>query len=225
MNLLKQFDLVPHVCSTMPLNSVFGKATVLAIGKAANTYRYYGVCRCECGNLCKIRLDMLLSGNTRSCGCLHKETITIHGKTKHPLFSILSGMLRRCENKKDKRYNDYGGRGITVCERWHDINLFIEDMGQGYSKGMQIDRIDNNKNYEPSNCKWATNSEQQRNKRNNIFITMNGETKVLQDWCNQLGVKYQLAWDRITIQGWDAVTAMTTAPIPAGSTLKKINLL
>ena len=129
------------------------------------------ICSCECGNEKVVVLNSLRSGATRSCGCYRKEvttqTKTIHGLWKHPLYKTWADMKTRCYNTKDKYYKDYGGRGIKVCDRWiKSFPNFLQDMGERPT-GYSIDRINNDGNYEPSNCRWATNKEQQNNQRRN----------------------------------------------------------
>jgi hypothetical protein len=126
-------------------------------------------------------------------------------------------MIKRCTNKNCKKYKDYGGRGITVCSRWmgpDGFANFIADMGEP-APGMSIDRKENNAGYSPENCRWATPKEQSRNRRINLSVTINGETKLLVEWCEQLGMKYKTAHSRIRNLGWDAIKAIMT-PIRGG---------
>lgn len=131
------------------------------------------LCRCECGNETEVILNSLRSGNTTSCGCKNKEgTHTTHGLTNHPLYKVWKGMKSRCYNSKTKQYGDWGGRGITVCQEWvYDFKSFYDfAMANGWKKGLEIDRINNEGNYEPSNCRFVTRQENilnQRIKKNN----------------------------------------------------------
>lgn len=130
------------------------------------------LCKCDCGNITKVESHCLKNGNTQSCGCLHKETITKHGHTSYnnknsKIYFVWGSMKSRCLDKNHPRYKDYGGRGITICEKWLQFTGFLEDMGIK-PRGLSIDRIDNEGNYELSNCKWSTSKQQANNRRDNI---------------------------------------------------------
>ncbi len=127
-----------------------------------NTYK------CNCGNLFITKAHHITSGDTKSCGCLVIKSATKHGHNRvgkrTPTYNTWAGMRKRCNNPKDNKYPLYGGRGITICTRWNKFEFFLEDMGIKPA-GTSIDRIDNNGNYEPSNCRWATSSQQRINQR------------------------------------------------------------
>lgn len=175
-------------------------------------------CQCDCGKITETRSCNLLSGDTRSCGCLHDETVA-HRNTKHghakrsgesPEFSTWSQMIARCEQPCMRNFAWYGGRGISVCERWKSsFSNFLEDMGHKPSPDHSLDRIDSNGNYEPNNCRWATKMEQMSNTRRNRFLTAFGETLHMQEWCRRTGIKQRLLWDRLDT-GWDVEAALTT---------------
>ena len=131
------------------------------------------LCRCDCGQTCLVPVGNLTSGNTKSCGCLRRELSAKlnfkHGQTAHgkrsPENEAWHHMIQRCENPNYPRYFDWGGRGIKVCERWHKFENFYEDMGDRPSFEYSLDRIDNDGDYEPGNCRWATRKEQRANSR------------------------------------------------------------
>jgi hypothetical protein len=170
----------------------FGKITVVGFAfKRKNVYCWN--CVCDCGNTCIIQSGNLKSGHSKSCGCNKAEMISNklgkHRGTKTSEFYSWNHMKGRCFRKTNNAYEYYGARGITVCDRWRNsFENFLEDMGMKPSKKHSIERINVNGNYEPSNCRWATISEQSRNKRSNILITDGITTMVLQDWCNKLNI-------------------------------------
>ena len=125
--------------------------------------RRYGLFKCFCGNEFEAQITSVKSGHTKSCGCLKNQDKITHGLNGHRLYPTWNNMMQRCYNSEHKRYKDYGGGGITVCERWHSIENFIEDMFPTFEEGLSIDRIDVNGNYEPSNCRWANSTMQSRN--------------------------------------------------------------
>lgn len=149
---------------------VFGRLTVLEVAFRKSGKQYW-LCRCECGKELATRGTSLVLGIARSCGCLKIDMLASQAKTHghsgqgpSPTYITWRGMKTRCNNPKHRRYSDYGGRGIKVCERWMDFNNFLADMGER-PEGLTLDRIDPNGNYEPGNCRWATDSVQQTNKR------------------------------------------------------------
>ena len=125
----------------------------------------YGLYMCYCGKEFISRFSRVKNGHTKSCGCYKAEIKTTHGLAKHRLYKAWNDMKTRCINANSKSYKDYGGRGIKVCDRWHDVRNFIEDMYPSFKEGLMLDRINNNGNYEPSNCRWTTMTVQGRNTR------------------------------------------------------------
>lgn len=131
-------------------------------------------CVCDCGTSKTVYKASLVSGRTRSCGCLNREALAArgprtHGGTYTPEYKVWQGMHQRCGNENDKSFADYGGRGIKVCDAWQAFEQFLEDMGERPSGEHSLDRINVNGGYEPKNCRWVTHAEQQRNKRNSII--------------------------------------------------------
>lgn len=128
---------------------------------------------------------------------------------RHPLYRTWVQMRQRCLNQRDRKYPYYGGRGITVCASWKRFNAFLSDMGPRPSPAHTLDRKDNNGNYEPGNCRWATQIEQQNNRRDNFMITVNGETKTCARWAREVNIKPTLVRQRIVRDGLDPANALS----------------
>lgn len=151
----------------------------------------YWDCRCSCGKIKSVAAKHLKSGATKSCGCKqHEHSHLIHGMTGTKLYKTRLHMIYRCENPKDKRYKNYGGRGIKVCKEWRNSFVAFRDwaFANGYKEGLSIDRIDVNGDYEPSNCRWITMAEQAGNTTRSVFITHNGETHTKAEWARIIGI-------------------------------------
>lgn len=176
----------------------FGR--LIALYRLRNTNgRTKWLCVCECGNLVEPTQNNLQRGKTKSCGCLNKEIVTKHGKSKCKLYKVYHAMLDRCNNNHHN-YNYYGGRGIAVCDEWKDdfMAFYKWAIDNGYRDNLTIDRIDVNGNYEPDNCRWVTTKQQNRNKRSNHNYTINGKTYCLSEWCERQGLKYTTVQDRLS---------------------------
>jgi len=166
--------------------------------KLAGTTKYE--CRCDCGEGTIVEISNLVSGNTKSCGCLYRETrkgAQKHGMRNSPEYKVWKGMRVRCNNPNSNCYQMYGGRGIKVSPIWDDFLKFYEDVGPRPSPQYSIDRKDTNGNYEPGNCRWALPKEQARNSRWNRKITFNGETLCLIEWEEKLGLPKGILANRL----------------------------
>lgn len=169
----------------------------------------YFVCKCDCGKTTHIRYDCILRRNQKSCGCIEEvpKYIDYDGKEKSShnmkLYPVWKTMNQRCYNPKNKKYERYGKRGIIVCEEWkqsnplgfYNFNLWA--LSNGYKIGLSLDRIDNNGNYEPKNCRWTDNKSQCRNKYNNFIVEYKGEKHCLKEWCEILNLPYHTIFHRI----------------------------
>ena len=148
----------------------FGRLLVLKFHKT-RTQRAYWPCKCDCGQQTSVSTsDLTRSKGTKSCGCISAERFTTHGRCKHEIYGRWRGFMARCYNEQDTGYHNYGGRGIVVCDRWHNIDNFIEDMYPSYKKGLSLDRIDVNRDYSLDNCRWATDFEQNKNRTTSSAI-------------------------------------------------------
>lgn len=180
------------------------------------------LCKCYCNdkNIVIVQGCHLKSGHTKSCGCLRDEIIREtgiknikHGHSKRKkitkIYISWHNMKQRCTNFNDKGYKDYGYRGITICERWLKFENFNKDMGESWRPRLTIHRKNNNKGYYPENCVWITTKEQNKNKRNNLYITHNNKTQLLIDWVKETRIPYQTLWARIYRYGWSTGKALT----------------
>lgn len=181
---------------------VFGRRVLLEKSKK----KYFWVVRCECGKISEVSAGALRGG--RADKCFRCSEVT-HGGTRDPEYKAYTNMLSRCFNIRRKDFGNYGGRGITVCARWRGhYELFFADMGKRPTRKHTLERIDNDGNYEPGNCRWATRQEQSRNTRRNKRIKLNGEVKVVKDWAEEFGILEDTIRERIS-RGWPADRAVT----------------
>lgn len=185
----------------------FGRWTVIEYAGRGNHGEVQYKCRCDCGTERVLRRTSLTSGNSKSCGCLSrdvaKERSTTHGDSKIRLYRIWAGIIQRCCNDRERyEWEKYGGRGINVCTEWHKYEAFRDwALSNGYSDKLTIDRIDNNGDYCPENCRFTTPKENSRNRRNTKRLTINGETKTVVEWCEQLGLSQYTVYDWIRKKG------------------------
>lgn len=190
----------------------FGRLVVRNFDHYANNGNSAWNCECECGKTVVVISSNLVSGRTVSCGCYYREirnkTNLKHGKASSRIYRVWRGILDRCDNPHNTQWSNYGGRGISVSLRWRDFQNFWDDMGDA-PPGATIDRIDNNGNYEPDNCRWATPKEQSRNKRNNTYLEFLGRRMVIADWAKEIGVSDQMLRQRLN-NGWTTEEALAT---------------
>ena len=198
----------------------FGKLTV--IKRVENHVQPCGkqyvqwLCKCDCGNETVVRSANLKGGRTQSCGCLIKETNSTHGLKKTRLYVVWKDIKARCFNPNANNFKDYGAKGVFMCDEWrNDFKVFYDwAMENGYNPNAKrgectIDRINNNKGYSPDNCRWTDNLTQQNNKKNNRFLTYNGETHTIAEWSRILNIKTYVLYARL-YSGWSVERTLTT---------------
>ena len=194
----------------------YGRLTI--VSEAPKSERQYKwkrefLCKCDCGNYRRVRLENLVSGHTKSCGCyirdFNKDNKIKHGHYGSRLYKIWQGIKKRCLQRNSKDYRDYGGRGIKICDEWMEFEPFYEwAINNGYQQDLTIERIDVNGNYEPSNCTWIPKKEQGRNTRRTKIICYKGEQKTLREWAVCLGLTYNVLQLRLS-RGWSIEEAFT----------------
>lgn len=191
----------------------FNQLTVMVFaGRKPRIGGAFWRCQCTCGNQVIVRTGDLKKGQ-QSCGCLGSrnkigDNNRTHGMSGSPIYAVWSSMLHRCELPSDTNYPKYGAKGIKVCERWQKFENFLADMGPRPSSEYSIDRKESTGDYTPDNCRWATVSEQNRNKRSARMLTLNGETRNMIDWANRLGISAGTIWNRLKL-GWSEHDALT----------------
>jgi hypothetical protein len=201
----------------------FGKLTVVR-DAGMHDGRRLVLCRCACGSEKIFKLNHLKTGNTKSCGCYKKEWSSENGKKNRTHGETLGrrtaeyktwhSMIQRCEYPKHVDFKNYGAKGISVCPRWREsFEVFLEDMGRKPSPLHTIERKDVRGNYEPSNCRWATQKEQQRNRSSNRILVIDGKAKCVSEWLevSRSGVSKELCNYRLKA-GWEAKKAVFTPP-------------
>lgn len=186
------------------------------------------ICICDCGTEKSIAGQSLRDGVSQSCGCLRREQLaarsTTHGNKSRtapsPEYQVWSAMLGRCRNEKNRAFKNYGARGIIVCERWQRFENFLADMGLRPGPRHTLERNNNDGNYEPGNCRWATYTEQARNRRSNVRIEFVGMTMTIADWAQALGLLFSTLSSRIG-HGWSKVDVLTIIPCCRQKTAKR----
>jgi len=192
---------------------VFGRLTV---------HEYVGHskwrCSCECGGEACCRTSNLNKGNSKSCGCANYEAHFKHGMSNTPIYKAWQAMHDRCKNLKNRHYKNYGGRGITVCDRWQEFSSFLADMGMR-PKGFEVDRRDNDGPYSPENCRWVTRRANLNNRRLNNLVEFNGEVKTVTEWAKVLDIHEETLRHRVN-RGWPPEKALTNARQKGGGNSK-----
>lgn len=189
----------------------FGRLVVNGFSHSEDQHRWWS-CTCDCGKQHVVTSHALTSGHTRSCGCLREDFAAAggpnkkHGKAKTTIHNTWLNMRARCQDPANPGYVNYGGRGIKVCDRWEVFENFYADMGDP-PPNHSLERVNNDGDYTPDNCVWATRHEQSRNKRTNVWVTIDGETKLLSDWCKHYGISLGAVHTRLK-KGWPIECAL-----------------
>ncbi|MDY7537542.1 hypothetical protein RGU72_04655 [Undibacterium sp. 5I1] len=191
----------------------FGRLKVIAQDTYVPGKHKRWKCLCECGKKISFRGTSLTQEDVKSCGCLRKDrgskSLTKHGLYYHTSYSTWSRMMTRCYNVKSADFPEYGGRGIIVCARWHDVANFIADMGVK-PLGASIDRIENDKGYKPDNCRWSNPVEQANNTRKNVRVSFEGESMTIAEVARRADVNYKALHYLIHTKGLLAEGAVLT---------------
>lgn len=203
-----------------PLNNLlgrrFGRLVVMKRAENGKDGRVRWLCKCDCGNEKIVIAKLLINGCTKSCGCLNSEKAAErahnrakHGEYKTRLYSIWTGIKDRCYRPKTIGYKNYGGKGIKMCEEWQSYISFRDwAIANGYSNELTIDRINNEKDYCPENCRWATMKQQRHNSSQNRFIVYNNETHTIDEWSEITGINYHTISSRLR-RGWNVADTLT----------------
>lgn len=182
----------------------YGKLTIIKTYYKQTTKRKrkFALCKCDCGNITEVRFDCLTNNNTKSCGCMNTtDREKPNSIRKHKLYRVYYAIKQRCYNVKDKHYNHYGERGIKMCDEWLKYEDFLSwALTHGYKKGLQLDRINCNGNYEPSNCRWVDSSTNNYNKRNNILVLYKDGWRTIQYISDKEHVSWSTAYYRYIIK-------------------------
>lgn len=215
---LAAFGLVPAHPKSAAVGQKIEHWTFLAFGKKPGTEQILAVAQCDCGSEPRVvQLHNVRQGLSKNCGCVRRANMTKHGVAtrtdpiSRTIYRVWRNMMERCNDPNAPAFKNYGGRGVTVCERWHNAEDFAADMRPTYQPGLSIERRDNEAGYSPDNCYWATRTEQTRNRRTTLHYTLNGETKPLGEWVGGDRRLYQLVKRRIE-KGWTLEEALKKKP-------------
>lgn len=200
----------------------FDRLTAISYAGRHNRDSYWN-CLCSCGKESVVTTSHLRKRTIKSCGCLRRDILTTHGHSKStPEYRIWSAMKTRCTNPRQEGFPNYGGRGIKVCERWLSFENFLADMGHRPSPTHEIDRIDNNGNYEPDNCHWATKRQNRNNRRDSRLLTHEGKTQSIAQWAEELGFNYSTLYQRLKL-GWTTSSALNTPNTRSVMASRRVN--
>ena len=175
----------------------FNRLTVIRFIGVTNN-QYFWLCRCKCGTYCEKRGFAIKGGGIKSCGCLHRELSSKrakHGLSRSRTYTIWLGMIRRCKGTREEERRLYRDRGITVCDKWLKFDGFLQDMGE-CPDNLTIERVDNNKGYHPGNCIWATQKQQNRNRRNTVYIDAYGQSLPATEWAEKTNISKSVLYHR-----------------------------
>ena len=195
-------------------NQKFNRLTVLELSDKRGK-KVMWKCRCDCGNITFVETCNLRGNRTKSCGCYKMDGLlsrsTKHNQRHTKLYEVWKGIKQRCLNSNHKAFKNYGGRGISICDEWKDnfSSFYNWAMQNGYSDELSIDRINNDGNYEPNNCRWVDRKTQANNTRTNHFITYNNETHTIAEWSRILNIKYSVILYRLH-HNWSIEKTFTT---------------
>lgn len=182
----------------------FERLTVISRHGNTNTGQASWLCECDCGKNVVVNGSNLRRGNSRSCGCLKAEKTSqaksTHRMSQTKLYRVWAAMISRCYNRNSSGFEHYGGRGIGVCDRWFEFENFYRDMGNPLPK-QTLERIDNDADYSPDNCRWATMREQARNRRSTHYLTIDNLSLSIAEWASRTGIKPSIISERVR-RGW-----------------------
>ena len=188
----------------------FGRLVATRVAGKNKQGIYRWLCKCDCGNEHIVKVSSLMEGNTNSCGCLVSESsskrLAKHNLCNTDEYHSWENMKARCYNDKFIQFSNYGGRGIKMCDRWrHNFVNFLSDMGKKPTSKHSLDRIDVNGDYEPTNCRWATQKEQCRNKRSNRYLEYKSHRMIMKDWSEFIGVHYMVVHHHLKTKSFSTI--------------------